>query len=314
MSICIMMHVQYIYHNYALISYFLSPMYPMLMLDGNIRQATDIKLCCSSGTVELSNCLESDHCFGDIHGIQLRLSCSYCISYEKACPLCTCYYSGSHTECVHQTGYFSAAKNRGKVPFIYHHLLECNCDGIEYAIENHDITLRIPEGAVDHGKLIHFEIGVAMYGPFIFLKNSQPISPIVWLCLLEEDVRLKKPFELVLPHYLIGLTIDQLQNHHIGFTKAHHDSYLIDSEQDKIRYKFNDLHEIQQYFLSKDNKSYGVLKSTHCCYLCIKANKTPELLRDTSYCLARIESSLTSEVYFIASYFLNTCTEVRCIL
>ena len=212
---------------------------------------------------------------------------------------------------MHQTGYFCAAQNRGKVPFFYHHLLECNCDGIEHAIESHDVTLRIPEGAVDKGKLIHFEIGVTIYGPFIFPENSQPISPIVWLCQLEEDVELKKPFELVLPHCLIGLTAAQLQNHHVGFIKANHDSYLINSEHDRIKYKFNNLYDIQPYFMSGDCRSYGVLKSTHCCYLCIKANKTPELLKDTSYCLARIESSFTNEIYFIASYFLKTCTEVR---
>ena len=217
---------------------------------------------------------------------------------------------------MHQTCYFSVAKSRGKVLFLYHHLLECNSDGIEYTVENHDVTLRVPEGTVYRGKIIHFEIGVAMYGnQFIFPENSQPISPIVWLCLLEEDVELKKPFELVLPHYLIGLTDDQLQNHHIGFIKASHDSYLTDFEHDKIRYKFNDISDIQPYFISTESKGYGVLKSTHCCYLCIKANKTPKLLKDTSYCLARIESLLiNNEVYFIASYFLKTCIEVRYIL
>ena len=207
------------------------------------------------------------------------------------------------TEWVHQTGYFSAAKNRGSVPFLYHHLLECNCDGIEYTIENHDITLRVPEGAVDHGKLIHFEIGVAMYGPFIFPENSQPISPIVWLCLLEEDIELKKPFELILPHYLIGPRVEQLRLHQVGFVKASHDF--------TDKYKFGDLSDVQSYFISREYNSYGVLKSTHCCYLCIKANKTPELLKDIGYCLARIESSFYNEVYFITSYFLKTCIEVR---
>ena len=184
--------------------------------------------------------------------------------------------------------------------------MECNCDGITYTIEDHDITLRIPEGAVEQGKVVHFDIGVAMYGPFIFPEDSQPISPIVWLCQLEEDVELKKPFELILPHYLIGLTVDQLHLHHVRFAKARHDR-LTD-------YKFKELCDIRPYFVTRESKSYGVLKSTHCCYLCIKAKKTPELLKDCTYCLARVKSLVANQVhsvYFIASYFLKTCIEVR---
>ena len=153
------------------------------------------------------------------------------------------------------------------------------------------------------GKVVHFEIGVAMYGPFIFPEDSQPVSPIVWLCQLEEDVELKKPFELILPHYLIGLTVDQLHLHHIRFAKAGHDSLT--------EYKFKEVCDIQPYFITRESKSYGVLKSTHCCYLCIKAKKTPELLKDCTYCLARVELSDANQVYFIASYFLKTCIEVR---
>ena len=50
-----------------------------------------------------------------------------------------------------------------------------------------NITLRIPEELKLwlRGEKIHFEVGVAIYGPFIFPKNTQPISPMLWLCLLE---------------------------------------------------------------------------------------------------------------------------------
>ena len=108
---------------------------------------------------------------------------------------------------IHQSEHFSDAEKKANVPFLNHQLLECNCNGREYTNVGYNITLRIwPEGAVAEGEKVHFEVGVATYGPFIFPENTQPIPPILWLCLLEQDVELKKLFQVVLPHYLTGWT------------------------------------------------------------------------------------------------------------
>ena len=58
--------------------------------------------------------------------------------------------------------------------------LQCDSNGIEYTIEEYDITLRIPKGAVSEDQVIHFEIGISMasHGPFTFPDNTQPISPL----------------------------------------------------------------------------------------------------------------------------------------
>ena len=76
-----------------------------------------------------------------------------------------------------------------------------------YTFEDHDITLIVPEGALAKDQTVHFEFDAAVYGPFIFPKNVCPISPIVWLYPLEKDVKLKKSFQLILPHFLTELTI-----------------------------------------------------------------------------------------------------------
>ena len=76
--------------------------------------------------------------------------------------------------------------------------MECDHHSQEYTIQDHDITLKIPEGAVPTGKKIRFEIAVAMYGPFKFEKDMQPISPILWLC-FDKGVTLNKPFHVILP-------------------------------------------------------------------------------------------------------------------
>ena len=80
------------------------------------------------------------------------------------------------------------------IHFLHHELLDCDHIGLNYVIENHDITLRIPEGAVAKGEMVHFELGVATYGPFIFPKSTQLISPILWIRVLEEGIKMKKNY------------------------------------------------------------------------------------------------------------------------
>ena len=212
---------------------------------------------------------------------------------------------------VKQSALFSWAEKTGGVPFLHHHLLECDSTGNEWINMEHDITLRIPEGAVAEGEKIHFEIGVAMYGPFIFPDNTRPISPILWLCLLEESIVLKKPFQVVLPHYLTGLPKERVQYHQVGFAKANHKNVTFVDAQTTFKFENS---EIEPVLASSGCRSYGVLISKHCCLFCLKANHTPELAKDAGYCLTRIDSFLTpqrNEVYFSVTYFLETCLRVR---
>ena len=67
-------------------------------------------------------------------------------------------------------------------------MLECDFNGREYTNVDHDFTLRIPKGAVAEGEKVHFEIAVAMCGPFNFPEGTKVISPILWLCLLERKL------------------------------------------------------------------------------------------------------------------------------
>ena len=157
---------------------------------------------------------------------------------------------------------------------MHHHVLKCCHSGLEYTIEDHDITLNIPEGAVTENQMIYFEIDVTMYGHFVFPKNAQPISPIVWLCLGENDTKLKKPFQLTLPHFLTGLSKDKLFGHQVGFAKANHYNYII--ADGEVKYKFNPC-DSKALLASCGNKSYAVLESDHCCFYCLQAQRTPEL-------------------------------------
>ena len=207
---------------------------------------------------------------------------------------------------------FNEAEGKAHVSFLHCIQLECDSNGLEYTVEDHDITLRVPRGAVAKNQTIHFEIGVALYGPFVFPPNTQPISPIVWLCISEGAVVLQKPFRLIVPHVLIGLTRDKLQYHQIEFAKAVHRGHSgIDGKHQFVSCNSKPL------FASSGSKSYAVLESTHCCYYCLLNRVTFESARDAGYCLVRIERPVMpkkNEVYFTAVYCLNTCIKVRIVV
>ena len=211
---------------------------------------------------------------------------------------------------IHQSAYFCVSKSIAKVPYFSHMLLECNSDGLEYTDDIHDITFRVPKGAVTDGQVVHFEIAIAMYGPFRFPENTQPISPIVWLCLLEKDIKLLKPFHVIIPHYLTGITEDKYQYHQVCFVKADHNDYVF--ENDQMIYRFYH-YDAKPQFASYGGKQFGVLVSKHCCYYCIQANCTPALGKDSEFFLTRIEycpGPQTNEIYFLATYALSLCLKV----
>ena len=213
-----------------------------------------------------------------------------------------------HTLLVRQSADFLKAQNEVLVPFLHHQVVECDCNGQSYTLDGHDITLNVPEGAVDKGQLLHFEIGVSLYGPFSFPENTQPISPIVWVCLLEEHVKLKEPFQLIIPHII---SKEKLNNYEINFSKANHD-YFISRNGNKL-YRFYD-YDFDPLFVSIGHRSYGILVTNHFCFYCLKANTSAKLAVDAGYSLARIENILTpqrNEVIFCATYFLETCIKVR---
>ena len=129
--------------------------------------------------------------------------------------------------------------------------------------------------------------------------------------MLEEGTILKKPFRLILPHFLTGLSKEELCRHEVGIAKSAHSSFK--GESGEISYRFNPC-DSALHFASCGDKSYAVLESDHCCFLCVQEKHKPELVRDAGYCLTRVErliSPTRNEVQFIATYFMKTCIKVQ---
>ena len=204
------------------------------------------------------------------------------------------------------------------MPFLYHQVLECDSNGHKHVSTDHDITITIPKGAIAEGKMVHLEFGVTMYGPFNFPDNTRPISPIIWLCFMEEDVKIKQPFEIELPHIHKGLNNDNIKQYQVGFLKADHTGEMDMDKQKKFQFQRTGKHDIAT-FRSTRQQNYGVLQTNHCCYLCIGELDNMDVLANTDYCLARFTTKYSPlqqstvvryEFQFFATFDLPTCRKV----
>ena len=200
--------------------------------------------------------------------------------------------------------HFRELEKRFQVHLFDHQLLECDCSSHKYTFDGHDITLIIPNGTVAEGEKVHFEVAVAMYGPFNFPDNTQPISPILWLCLMEESTELKKPFQVILPHCLTGLTKSRLHQQQVCFIKSCHEDR--DTEG---HYNFSQCSSDDNYFLLD---GYGVLETNYFGLFSFAKLKNINQT-DLSYCLARVylpPSPPTYNFHFYALFNLPTHKKV----
>ena len=138
--------------------------------------------------------------------------------------------------------------------------------GGEYINKAHSIIIRVPRGAIPKGVKVGIEVGVTLHGPFSFPQNTKPVSPIVWLC-MQQDVHLRKPVEVVLPHCIRGLKEGEHDDLELRFLKANHHEDVVTSEG-QCAYHFLPL-EGEATF----TPSCGTVYTQHFCFLCISAKK-----------------------------------------
>ena len=197
-------------------------------------------------------------------------------------------------------------EEKGHVPFIYYERLDCDNTGLDCVIKDHDITLRIPEGAVAEGEKVHFEVGVAMYGPFHHPANTQPISPILWLHVVE-GIKLNKQFELMLPHCCTQL--DQLS---FAITDHNSSKHITEDDAGQPHYLF-EVHSNGAKFYT--DPMCGTIQ-TDCCnhaFCIVKHTNYGHWCRDVSFLLARVDlrpSQTVHEFHFYSVFNLATHRKV----
>ena len=216
--------------------------------------------------------------------------------------------------------YYECSSNIASVPFFSQvEILTFDSFGGEYYNPDHGIVIRIPVGAIPPDQIAHMEVAVALYGPFQFPSGSCPISPILWLC-IQESFSLRKPIDIVLPHFLTSINEYDIGSFCIRFAKADHKQYITDATEGN-QYVFRPL-ETAFIAYTEGNQNYGILSTQHCCFFCITSNDpqiSPDFALKAGYYLWCIErpslcslpSRCRDTLHFCATYCLPTCRKVR---
>ena len=167
-----------------------------------------------------------------------------------------------------------------------------------------EIRIQIPPHAIPDGSTGQLEIGVCLYGSFKFENNYRPISPILWLCLQGENIRLDKPVKVTLPHILSDLSNQDLAYFGVRFAKAGHDC-VTDASGERV-YQFQPSVG-KSFYYAGGGKGYGTLEIDHFCFMCLEANNdvTYSKAKSMGYCFTSVQGPSRLRVY--ATYALNTC-------
>ena len=209
-------------------------------------------------------------------------------------------YSGKH---YNEQGFNTVDRHLPQVPFIKPvQILEFDGTGAIFTGFD-EIKVEIPPNSISPGIKAYLQIGVCLYGPFVFKENYRLISPVLWLC-LKEALTLRKPIKITLPHILSEGSEKELAVLGVGFAKASHD-YVIG----KQTFVFQPSYEVSHYY-SSEGKGYGVIETDHFCFYCLQANKDRSVTQNASYCLSRVESPNTCKLQFYVTYFFETCLKV----
>ena len=184
-------------------------------------------------------------------------------------------------------------------------IIACDNQGIKYHNERHDVTLSIPPSAVPPGKTVRIQFGVTLYNrdsPFVIPEGSMVVSPIVWLCILDNVVgTFELDVELTLAHFLDPTVSDTCE-----FWQADH------RVTEGMLYHFK---PADGYTWFSKYCAFGVLTTNHFCFSCIIGEVSGDIVSAASFCLIEgvpktIPRLSTWQIVYILCYFLKTCISV----
>ena len=175
-----------------------------------------------------------------------------------------------------------------------------------YCNDHNDFVMEIPGGAIPEGERITIDIGVALYGPFLYPEDLKPVSPVFWLCICDQkDFHFLKPLKVTIPHCLNHESHDDIESLDLTFLKGDHE---LNPQQ---------LYQFQQatgYAHIEPLKRSGMFQTTHFCSLCILGKISQRAIQKAMFCVyAAIPCTMSPRepayVYFFVTFLLSTCLE-----
>lgn len=194
--------------------------------------------------------------------------------------------------------------------------IKCGSHGGVYNSQEHGIVLVIPEGAIAQENEITIEIGVTLNGPFSFPQGMHPVSPILWLCVKEENFSgFNTPVSIRIPHCIKCTTHESCNR--LTFLKAAHSHSLEGAElSSETQHHFETLQEGAGVTSFHPLQSFGTFETKHFCSLCIAAKLDESIKSDAQHCLLGAICRKEREICirFAVLYMLDTCVQVSLLI
>ena len=182
---------------------------------------------------------------------------------------------------------------------------DCTSEGETFTDKANDFSLEIPEGAIPEGERLAVDVGLALFGPFQFPEGLRPVSPVFWVCVRDNNkFNFPKPVAVTLPHFLDLENYEDIQSLGLTFLKADH------KKNSQGLYNFQQTDEEIDF---KPSQTFGTLRTTHFCSLCIACRDRPDVLTRTRFCITSVLPKTATvgqkqiAFFFITFYNLNTC-------
>ena len=173
--------------------------------------------------------------------------------------------------------------------------------GGRYFNQDHGIGLKVPPGAIPENDQITIEIGVSLTCPIPFPADTKPISPMVFMCVVDKpNYQFQKPVEVRLAHCLDIMTQEEVANLKLKFLKSGHNLFCFHAAEGESTFE--------------SGTQYGCLKTTHFCCFCLAADARKADATKTFYRLIKVApkptTSLRWKARYCITYFLPTCLQV----
>ena len=190
-------------------------------------------------------------------------------------------------------------------------VLQITNKGTRYCDDSLGLCIEIPEGAVSEGFLLQLEVGVCLYGPFVFPGNLNPIAPVLMLC-PQNDVQLNKELRITLPHILSHATEKDVDDLGIEVIKADHTNLFITREC-----VFNNIiGESNLFFHTFDSYEVATFTLSHFSFVTLHATTTREVAERKRYCICPLlpspeaVSSGNCTYHLCVTYVMAPCLKV----
>ena len=107
--------------------------------------------------------------------------------------------------CVH------LVKNQEQCPLIKPESVTETCThyGQRIEIQDHDVIVTIPKGAIEKGYIVEIEVAASLFGSYEFPKGFSRASPYVWI---GATYAFKKSLKIEVEHYAFTSKEDDLSN------------------------------------------------------------------------------------------------------